>query len=145
MRISASLRLAVQLRARGRCEYCRLPAECSQLPFSVDHVLPRKHGGSDLLENLAYACQWCNLHKGANLTGIDPATRSVRALFNPRTQSWHRNFEVSGTAIRGRSSIGRTTVRVLTMNDGGIRSLRKLCMENDLWPEQQSLKSEDTK
>jgi len=33
-----------------------------------------QHGGFDDLDNLALACIDCNLHKGPNLTVIDPET-----------------------------------------------------------------------
>ena len=32
-------------RARGACEYCRLPQTYSHLPFEIDHIIPRKHKG----------------------------------------------------------------------------------------------------
>ena len=45
----------------------------------VEHIVPRMHGGSDDLENLALACIDCNLHKGSNLTGIDPEPSRLRS------------------------------------------------------------------
>ena len=50
----------------------------------IEHIIPKIHGGSDDLENLALACVDCNLHKGTNLTGIDPQTDAVTRLFHPR-------------------------------------------------------------
>ena len=35
----------VRDRAAGTCEYCRLPQAAYLLPFQVDHVIARKHGG----------------------------------------------------------------------------------------------------
>jgi len=54
------LQESVRRRAKFCCEYCQLPAELSELPFEVDHITPRKHGGSTQLENLALACFYCN-------------------------------------------------------------------------------------
>src|SRR5205814_10670033 len=34
-------------RAGFCCEYCRLPAEHVQVPFEVEHVVAKQHGGSD--------------------------------------------------------------------------------------------------
>ena len=71
--MDAELRAAVRERAGERCEYCqRRQADSPLIPLQIEHVVPRKHGGSDQLENLALACAECNLHKGSNLTGIDP-------------------------------------------------------------------------
>ena len=68
MSLSAEdLRRTVQERAGGRCEYCRLPEECSQQVFEIDHIVARKHRGKTVLGNLAWACFSCNSHKGPNL------------------------------------------------------------------------------
>ena len=71
-------------RAGHRCEYCHFPEEYADLPFHLDHVIARQHGGGTTLENLALACCFCNRFKGPNLTGIDPETRAVTPLFHPR-------------------------------------------------------------
>lgn len=41
------------------CQYCGAPAE------HVDHIIPRRRGGSDDEDNLVAACARCNLSKGA--------------------------------------------------------------------------------
>jgi hypothetical protein len=82
----------------------------------VEHILPRKHGGSDDLGNLALACIDCNLHKGSNVAGYDPETGQLTELFHPRSQSWQEHFERHGALIVGKTSIGRTTVDVLRLN-----------------------------
>ena len=75
---------AVWQRAGDRCEYCCLPARAYPLPFHVDHIVARKHGGQTVLENLALACLHCNRHKGPNIAGNDPNTGDVVRLFYPR-------------------------------------------------------------
>jgi hypothetical protein len=85
--------------------------------FHIEHVMPRKHGGASTETNLALACHACNLHKGPNLSGIDPDTGSVVLLFNPRIQKWDDHFVEQGAHIVGITSQGRATVRVLVMND----------------------------
>ena len=116
--MEATLRDLVRRRAGDRCEYCRLMQV--HLPFStfhVEHIIPRKHGGDDELFNLALACDRCNAHKGSNLTGIDPNTGSIVPLFNPRVHIWEDHFVLSGVTMVGLTAMGRTTVRVLNMND----------------------------
>src|SRR5947207_2535891 len=61
-------------RAESRCEYCHLPAAISPLPFHVDHIMARQHGGATAIDNLALACLHCNRHKGPNIAGHDAAT-----------------------------------------------------------------------
>ncbi len=82
----------------------------------IEHIVPKQHDGDDDHENLALACIDCNLHKGPNLTGIDPETGEIVVLFNPRQQAWDDHFYWEGIHLRGRTPVGRTTVKVLAMN-----------------------------
>src|SRR6266571_3390689 len=120
-----SKRASVQERAGDRCEYCQLHQEDSPLAaLHVEHIVPRFHGGTDDLDNLALACIDCNLHKGPNLTGIDPESNRVTELFHPRYQRWEDHFEWRGIYLTGKTAMGRTTVRVLSMNSEDQLALR---------------------
>ena len=79
-------------------------------------MIARQHGGADDLNNLALACDRCNLYKGPNLTGIDPTTGNLVILFNPRQEKWAEHFMMERGFIVGLTPTGRTTVRVLNMN-----------------------------
>jgi hypothetical protein len=111
-----ALRQSVRRRAGERCEFCHLPQSGHEERFSIDHVVPRKHRGGDLAENLAFSCLRCNLHKGTDLSGIDPGTHSVVALFNPRQQRWREHFRWKGPILVGITPTGRATVELLRMN-----------------------------
>ena len=110
------LDLEVRRRANGRCEYCLYPEAASTLRHVVDHIIARQHGGLTLLENLALCCGRCNLHKGPNIAGLDPQTRQLAPLFNPRTDLWSDHFHWVGPTIEGSTPVGRTTVAVLAFN-----------------------------
>ena len=115
--MNASTKALVRQRAGHHCEYCQLHQADSPLAvLHIEHVIPKKHGGSDDVENLALACIDCNLHKGPNLTGIDPESGDVVELFHPRRQRWSDHFEWRSVYIVGKTATGRTTVRVLDMN-----------------------------
>lgn len=114
----------VRLRARGCCEYCRLDQRYSSSIHHIEHIVSRQHGGTDDLTNLALACHRCNLAKGPNLSGIDPKTGSMVALFHPRRQAWAQHFRFRGVRIEGLTPIGRATVAVLAMNDARRLELR---------------------
>jgi hypothetical protein len=91
----------------------------ADLPFAVfhvEHVLPKKHGGSDDASNLALACDRCNFHKGPNISGIDEKTRRIVPLFDPRGQVWSKHFRSVHGVIIGRTACGRATVAVCVMN-----------------------------
>jgi hypothetical protein len=116
--MNARLRALVRQRAENRCEYCGLRQEHAPLfGFHIDHITPKKHGGSEDPLNLALACNSCNLHKGPNLTGIDPSSGEIVALFDPRNETWESHFQRRGSSILGLTSTGRVTVQVFNMND----------------------------
>lgn len=127
-----SIKEHVRDRAVGLCEYCRLPEAHVLTPFQVEHVVAKQHRGTDTLGNLAYACLRCNLHKGPNLAGIDPKTKKLTRLFNPRRHRWSRHFRWQGAVLLGKSAVGRTTVEVLAMNDPVRISLRQELMDQGL-------------
>ena len=107
----------VRQRAGQRCEYCRLhEADDPFFAFHIEHIIARQHGGTDSPSNLALSCHQDNLHKGPNLTGIDPVTKKLTRLFHPRRHKWSRHFRWDGPILVGRTAIGRTTVAVLGMN-----------------------------
>jgi 5-methylcytosine-specific restriction endonuclease McrA len=98
---AALIRLVWQ-RAKRRCEYCQVPQELDEAQFEVDHIVARKHGGATVSSNLALSCFHDNSHKGSNIAGIDPTSREMVPLFNPRRQSWRRHFRWEGAYLVGR-------------------------------------------
>lgn len=123
--INAALRRLVRQRAESCCEYCRLVQEHVQFAlFHIDHIIPQQHGGNDDPANLAFACYHCNLHKGPNLTGIDPQDGAIVPLFHPRHEQWMAHFALHEITVIGVTPTGRATVRVLNMNAPERQQLR---------------------
>lgn len=118
----------VRQRAGNRCEYCRLPQHASALRFHIEHIVARQHGGTDDASNLALACPECNFQKGTNLSGIDPDTGILTALFHPRRDQWTDHFARDGARIVGKTATGRTTVWLLEMNTGDRLRWRELLL-----------------
>jgi len=115
--MDARTREFVRRRAGDVCEYCRIPQEATPLiPFHVEHIVSKQHGGTDDPDDLALACDRCNAYKGPNLTSIDPDTGTVVGLFHPRQDIWSEHFVVRSGHIVGLTPMGRTTVRLLNMN-----------------------------
>ena len=95
----------------------------------IEHITPRQHGGDDNADNLAGSCcPACNLHKGPNLTGIDPHTGDGRA-------SCSILAAIGGSTIlrmRGSTSLELLRWKVerpsplLEMNDPERRRIREL-------------------
>ena len=129
--MDAQTKRLVRERAGNRCEYCGLHQDHSPLAdLQIEHITPRKHLGSDDLDNLALACIDCNLCKSSNLAGLDPETGILTPLFHPRQHIWADHFARVGALIVGRTAIGRTTVQVLNMNGDDQVALRQLLGES---------------
>ena len=125
--MDAELRELVRQRARGVCEYCRMPQRHDLLPFQIDHIIAEKHHGETVAENLALSCFNCNVHKGPNVAGLDPLTGQVTALFHPRRDPWNDHFRWDDDeTLRGRTPAGRATVDVLNINLPARREHRRL-------------------
>jgi hypothetical protein len=85
--------------------------------FHVEHIIPRSRNGSSQLDNLAWACPGCNLHKSDRVEVRVAETGELVRLFNPRLDRWNEHFAWHGYVIRGLTSIGRATVETLRLND----------------------------
>ena len=111
-----ALKRLVRQRAHDACEYCQLPQLVYRARFHIDHIIAEQHGGEAEPSNLALACPRCNLHKGTNISGIDPASHRRVRLFHPRRDDWHRHFRWAGPVLVSRTAIGRATIQVLAIN-----------------------------
>ena len=112
----AAIRGEVARRAEHCCEYCRIHEADSGYSHQVDHVLSRKHGGSSEIDNLAYACFLCNRHKGSDIASLDPQTRQIVRLFNPRKDQWGDHFQIDGAMLQALSGVARVTIQLLRVN-----------------------------
>lgn len=119
----------IRQRADNRCEYCLLPQSAVESRLQIEHIVARQHGGGDTEDNLCLACDRCNLYKGPNLTSIDPVTREIVRLFDPRRDNWSVHFRTSGAMIEGRTPTGRATAALLQMNVSKRLDLRQSLIE----------------
>jgi hypothetical protein len=124
--VNESTREVGAARAGRACEYCRIREEDDAYSFHVEHIIAIKHGGAAVLDNLAYACQHCNLNKGPNLSGIDPQSGDIVTIYHPRRDTWTLHFAMQEYHVVGLTPTGRATVRVLAMNDSDRVQLRQL-------------------
>lgn len=134
MSISISQRLRIAERADNRCEYCRLHQDHAIKRHEPDHITPRKHGGSDSDENLAWSCFHCNRSKGSEVGALDTNTGQLVPIFNPRRQIWSDHFVLDGASIRPLTAVGRVTVLVLQLNHPGRVEVRGIFRQTGLYP-----------
>lgn len=123
--LPAALKMQVEQRAAGRCEYCQLSQAGQEARFHIDHVVPRKTGGATTLENLCLACVSCSLRKGAKTHAVDPDSGETAPLFHPRMHAWADHFFWAGCVIRGVSATGRATIAALSLNRPLILEIRR--------------------
>ena len=100
----------------------------------VDHVTAVKHGGLSIEENLVLACLPCNRYKGSDLTSIDPITQQITVLFNPRLHEWDEHFQIDQGYILGKTTIGRTTIFLLKLNESKRLMIRQSLIAQKLYP-----------
>ena len=125
---------AIRIRAQHRCEYCHFPEAFSELSFHFDYVVARQHGGRTDLENLAFACCYCNRYKGPNLSGVDPDSQEVARLFQPRRDAWWEHFAWDGARLAGKTATGRVTIQTLRLNRSDAVAVRELLMRERVYP-----------
>jgi HNH endonuclease len=132
--MTKSQRRQVWKRARGRCEYCQLPQAFTSLPHELDHIRAKKHHGASTLANVCLACAACNLYKGPNAAGYDPDTGALVPLFNPRRDKWSKHFAWRGPILIGKTTVGRTTIDVLKINEQERVAHRAILMKLGAFP-----------
>jgi len=113
--ISPEVRREVAGRADFLCEYCLIAEEDTFFGCEVEHIISLKHGGSSELDNLAYACVFCNRHKGSDVGSVSESGEFSR-FFNPRTDHWADHFRLSLAVILPITTIGEVTARILQLN-----------------------------
>ncbi len=133
MTISSAIRIQVRRRANGHCEYCQKVEYAIGFSYHVDHIIARKHSGTDHLENLAWSCFDCNVFKGTDIASYDTDTGELTPFYNPRTQNWNDHFLKDDLLIHGKTAIGRVTVRLLQMNHQDQLEMRQGLRLLGLW------------
>jgi HNH endonuclease len=113
--VSPEVRLKVATRADFLCEYCLVAEEDMFFGCEVEHIISLKHGGSSELGNLAYACAFCNRHKGSDIGSVSKSGEFSR-FFNPRIDRWAEHFQLNGIIIQPLTVIGEVTTRILQLN-----------------------------
>ena len=73
------MRFSILQRDGFRCRYCGRSGSTPGVVLHVDHIVPRAAGGTSTAENLATACEECNLGKGGSCH-FDGVTASTAAL-----------------------------------------------------------------
>jgi hypothetical protein len=130
--IPDTLRQQVIDRAEGRCEYCLILQRYSLYSHEIDHIIPEKHRGETVFDNLCLAGLECNRAKGSDFGSFDPQTGEIMRLFNPHLQVWHDHFRLDGALIVPLTAEERVTEFVLKLNDEIRLRVREALLEAGL-------------
>jgi hypothetical protein len=114
--IGTSLRSLVAIRADQLCEYCLIHEDDTFFGCEIDHIISLKHGGPTDEDNLAFACLFCNRHKGTDVGSILAGTGAFIRFFNPRKDKWSHHFRLEGSFIKPVTDIGTVTASILGFN-----------------------------
>jgi hypothetical protein len=133
MTVEPTVAAEVQRRANGRCEYCKMHQSLQGATFHIEHVKPRSKGGESSLENLAWACPSCNLHKSDRISLPDVDGVHVR-LFNPRLDKWDEHFCWVGFFVAGTTGLGKALVLAFSLNTERKVKIRQAEKMFDLFP-----------
>jgi 5-methylcytosine-specific restriction endonuclease McrA len=69
----------IYLRDRYTCQYCGADCADDTSQLTMDHVIPRYHGGKTNYSNITSACYSCNLEKAHNL--VKPRVAPYRPTY----------------------------------------------------------------
>ena len=75
------------------CAYCGIKAK----KMTVDHVIPKAHGGKNTFENTVCSCKACNNKKGDKFCkdiGMYPSHRRVQPTISEFMKKWYKQFNV---------------------------------------------------
>ncbi|TDE11958.1 HNH endonuclease [Dyadobacter psychrotolerans] len=131
--VTEFMRKQVAEAAGFQCEYCLIHEKDAYFGCEIDHVVSIKHGGSSVLQNLAYSCMICNLYKGSDLGSITETGKLIR-FYNPRIDNWNEHFLIQGNAIIPVNEIGKVTARIFRFNEIERRMERDALQEIGLYP-----------
>lgn len=104
--------------------------------YALEHIIPRKRGGTDDLSNLCWSCQGCNNRKFTAIRAVAPLTGKTVNLYHPRRDDWNVHFRWSEDflLIVGETPTGRATVKRLQLNRIGAVNLRRSLMATGKHP-----------
>ena len=77
----------IRQRILKRDSYCCQQCGQDNGKLHVDHIIPRRLGGTDNDQNLQVLCQKCNLSKGGRFFSIGKTPPTLHGVFIPQNES----------------------------------------------------------
>ncbi|WP_207064086.1 HNH endonuclease [Motiliproteus sp. SC1-56] len=85
------------------CQYCGRGGiesfeDWNEAWLAIDHIMPKKHGGSDEESNLVVACHTCNSVKAAEMCSSIAEAKEIIARKNEGRKRWFQKFVANDSA-----------------------------------------------
>lgn len=90
--------------------------ELSNYAHHIDHIRSIEHRGTSNIDNLAYACMFCNAARGADIGTTYDLTGDFIYFFNPGLDSWTAHFHLIDFVTEPLTTTGWATALILQFN-----------------------------
>src|ERR1041384_7104756 len=134
MPIDPVLESLVRQRAANQCEYCHFPEEFAEVPFQIEHILSRQHGGKTTATNLALACAFCNHTKDQTFRESIQQQVGLLSCSIQESNAGIVIFNGAGAILVGKTSVGRSTIHTLAINRQNAVVLRRFMIQEGTFP-----------
>lgn len=80
-----------------KCQYCGLDASKDfdmwwKANLNIDHIKPKKHGGTNDPNNLVVSCRACNSYKGSKDCNSLEEARNIVNVKREEAQRWFKKY-----------------------------------------------------
>jgi len=82
------------IRDNYTCAYCGIKSD----KMTVDHVVPKSHGGKNTFENCVTSCKKCNNRKGdksCKEVGMFPSHKRTQPTISEFMKLWYKQYNVN--------------------------------------------------
>ena len=98
----ANVKSRILEKTGGVCAVCGRPLEFSKV--TIEHYIPKYHGGTDDERNLLPLCRNCNRSKGSRLVQAKEHYPYLKSAYVVETQQYEREFQTPADMDSGRKS-----------------------------------------
>ena len=82
----------IYTRDKGICQLCM--KSCKRIDSTIDHIIPKSHGGSNNLFNLQLSHSWCNGIKGSDKTPHNHDYYLSHTLYGIRSKISNKKYGI---------------------------------------------------
>jgi 5-methylcytosine-specific restriction endonuclease McrA len=116
-------RRSIFARDNFTCQYCGAQSR----DLTIDHIVPKRHGGAMAWENLVACCRRCNTKKGDKMLHVT----GMRLMRQPRRPRYVPYISLTKYVAGAKNDVWRSYLPTFTdVGDGGAAALAALHFES---------------